>query len=142
MLYKELYYRHIYAKLTPTLEQRFESFENYCDLFNFILNSDEPVQIELPNPWLWDIIDEFIYQFQVRCRGEGFAAKRVLSIRSFASTVPASRARPTRRSSCSRKTRKTTRKTGTCIACSTSSTRSPRNPTSRPSSRLPRTART
>jgi hypothetical protein len=37
-LYKELYYRHIYAKLTPTLEQRFESYENYCDLFNYILS--------------------------------------------------------------------------------------------------------
>ena len=24
--------------------------------------SDEPVDIELPNQWLWDIIDEFIYQ--------------------------------------------------------------------------------
>lgn len=36
-LYKELYYRHIYSKLTPTLQQRFESYENYCDLFNYIL---------------------------------------------------------------------------------------------------------
>eukprot|EP01134_Creolimax_fragrantissima_P006716 CFRG6716T1 len=67
ILYKELYYRHIYAKLVPTLEQRFESFENYCDLFNFILNPDGPVELELPTPWLWDIIDEFIYQFQAFC---------------------------------------------------------------------------
>lgn len=36
-LYKELYYRHIYAKLAPTVDQRFESYENYCDLFNYIL---------------------------------------------------------------------------------------------------------
>jgi hypothetical protein len=25
---------------------------------------DDPVRLELPNQWLWDIIDEFIYQFQ------------------------------------------------------------------------------
>jgi len=65
ILYKELYYRHIYARVTggPSLHQRFESFLNYCNLFNLIL-SDEPVRLELPNQWLWDIIDEFIYQFQ------------------------------------------------------------------------------
>ncbi|XP_015749669.1 PREDICTED: eukaryotic translation initiation factor 3 subunit L-like, partial [Acropora digitifera] len=64
ILYKELYYRHIYNKLKPTLDQRFESYFNYCDLFNYILNTDEPVPLSLPNQWLWDIIDEFIYQFQ------------------------------------------------------------------------------
>ena len=63
-LYRELYYRHIYGRLTPSLEHRFRSYENYCDLFNYILNSDGPVNLELPNQWLWDIIDEFIYQFQ------------------------------------------------------------------------------
>ncbi|KAG9304643.1 hypothetical protein G9A89_020207 [Geosiphon pyriformis] len=66
-LYRELYYRHIYSKLTPTIEHRFHSYENYCDLFNYILNSDGPVALELPNQWLWDIIDEFIYQFQSFC---------------------------------------------------------------------------
>ena len=28
------------------------------------ISGDEPVRLELPNQWLWDIIDEFIYQFQ------------------------------------------------------------------------------
>ncbi|KAI4903455.1 hypothetical protein NFI96_012233, partial [Prochilodus magdalenae] len=66
ILYKELYYRHIYAKVSggPTLDQRFESYYNYCNLFNYILNADGPAPLELPNQWLWDIIDEFIYQFQ------------------------------------------------------------------------------
>ena len=65
-LYKELYYRHIYARVQtgPTLDQMFESYYNYCNLFNFILNAEGPVHLELPNQWLWDIIDEFIYQFQ------------------------------------------------------------------------------
>ena len=30
-------------------------------------DSDGPVGLELPNQWLWDIIDEFIYQFQSFC---------------------------------------------------------------------------
>ncbi|KAJ2813090.1 hypothetical protein H4S07_000933 [Coemansia furcata] len=67
ILYRELYYRHIYSRLHPSLEVRFRSFENYCDLFNHILNSDGPTDLELPNQWLWDIVDEFIYQFQSFC---------------------------------------------------------------------------
>ena len=27
-----------------------------------------PVALELPNQWLWDIVDEFIYQFQAFCQ--------------------------------------------------------------------------
>jgi translation initiation factor 3 subunit L len=68
LLYKELYYRHIYSKLQPTLEQRIESWLNYCDIFNLLLNAEEPVSLELPNQWIWDIVDEFIYQFQAFCQ--------------------------------------------------------------------------
>ncbi|RWS10460.1 eukaryotic translation initiation factor 3 subunit L-like isoform X1 [Dinothrombium tinctorium] len=64
IFYKELYFRHIYAKCQPTIEQRCDSYANYCSLFNLLLNAKEPIAIELPNQWLWDIIDEFIYQFQ------------------------------------------------------------------------------
>ncbi|XP_019761835.1 eukaryotic translation initiation factor 3 subunit L [Dendroctonus ponderosae] len=66
ILYKELYFRHIYARIQggPTLEQRFNSFYNYCDLFNYILSAPEPVPLELPDLWLWELIDEFVYQFQ------------------------------------------------------------------------------
>jgi translation initiation factor 3 subunit L len=31
-------------------------------LFNYILSPDKPVVLDLPNQWLWEIIDEFIYQ--------------------------------------------------------------------------------
>jgi len=69
ILYKELYFRHIYAKSQggPTLDERFQSYYNYCDLFNYILSpslQEGPVKLQLPNQWLYDIIDEFIYQFQ------------------------------------------------------------------------------
>ncbi|KAJ1553301.1 Eukaryotic translation initiation factor 3 subunit L [Cladochytrium tenue] len=69
ILYKELYYRHVYSKMQPSLDDRFNSYANYCDLFNYILYySTEPSDLELPNQWLWDIIDEFIYQFQSFCQ--------------------------------------------------------------------------
>ncbi|XP_054273441.1 eukaryotic translation initiation factor 3 subunit L-like [Macrosteles quadrilineatus] len=66
ILYKELYFRHIYARVPggPTLEQRFGSFYNYCDLLNYILSAKEPVPLELPDQWLWELVDEFVYQFQ------------------------------------------------------------------------------
>ncbi|KAJ7740941.1 eukaryotic translation initiation factor 3 subunit 6 [Mycena maculata] len=67
ILYRELYYRHVYSRLQPNIDDRFHSYENSCELFNYLLNSEGPVQLELPEQWLWDIIDEFIYQFQVFC---------------------------------------------------------------------------
>ncbi|CAN6630615.1 hypothetical protein TRVA0_012S02872 [Trichomonascus vanleenenianus] len=64
VFYTEVYYRHLYARLQPTLQQRMDSYNNYCRLFSFFLNSSEtPSNIELPTYWAWDIIDEFIYQF-------------------------------------------------------------------------------
>ncbi|TFK37025.1 eukaryotic translation initiation factor 3 subunit 6 [Crucibulum laeve] len=67
ILYRELYYRHVYSRLQPNIDDRFHSYENSCELFNYLLNSDGPVQLELPEQWLWDIIDEFIYQYQNFC---------------------------------------------------------------------------
>ncbi|KAL5473116.1 hypothetical protein EMCRGX_G027562 [Ephydatia muelleri] len=78
VLYKELYFRHIYAKhknfreTELSLQHRFDSYHNYCKLFKLIIDADSPLDIELPNQWLWDIIDEFLYQFQsfVQFRGK------------------------------------------------------------------------
>jgi translation initiation factor 3 subunit L len=65
MLYKHLWYRHIFQHTEVTLEHRFHSFRNFIDLLDYLLalNVDRP-QIKLPNAWLWDIVDEFIYEFQ------------------------------------------------------------------------------
>ncbi|KAK4458052.1 translation initiation factor 3 complex subunit L [Cladorrhinum samala] len=47
-----------------TLETKFQSYDNYCSLFHYILNSEGPVELEPPSYyWAWDVIDEFIYQF-------------------------------------------------------------------------------
>lgn len=64
-LYKELYYRHIHAKIQggPQFEQRVASFYNYCEFFNIIF-LQKPQDLELPDIWLWELVDEFVYQFQ------------------------------------------------------------------------------
>ncbi|XP_003748325.1 eukaryotic translation initiation factor 3 subunit L [Galendromus occidentalis] len=67
IIYKELYYRQIYANGKPLLDDRFNSYYNYVDFFNYILSSNEPVTLELPNQWLWEIMDDFVYQFQSYC---------------------------------------------------------------------------
>lgn len=59
-LYAELYHRHIVARLTPTPQQRVDAWRNYERLFERALA--EP--LALPPQWLWDICDEFVYQFQ------------------------------------------------------------------------------
>ena len=61
-----MYYRHLYARCTPDLRQRCDSWKNYCELFGLLLQSK--VNMQLPNQWLWDMIDEFIYQFQSFCQ--------------------------------------------------------------------------
>lgn len=66
LLYKEMWFRHVYARLQPTLEQRCDSWDNYCNLFQVILHGN--VNMQLPNQWLWDMVDEFIYQFQSFCQ--------------------------------------------------------------------------
>ncbi|KAF8317673.1 eukaryotic translation initiation factor 3 subunit 6 [Clavulina sp. PMI_390] len=75
-LYRELYYRHVYSRLQPDVDDRFHSYENSCELFNYILNSDEPVPLNLPEQWLWDIVDEFIYQYQNFCAWRSKAKQR------------------------------------------------------------------
>eukprot|EP00967_Tisochrysis_lutea_P091988 scaffold132407_cov33-Tisochrysis_lutea.AAC.4 len=49
LFYKELYFRHIYSRLQPTLEQRVASWQNYCDIFDLLLGADTPVKLQLPN---------------------------------------------------------------------------------------------
>lgn len=63
LLYSELYYRHMFVRLQPSVYNRIESFQNYFALFDFILNETDNT-FDIPNQWLWDITDEFLYQFQ------------------------------------------------------------------------------
>jgi len=71
ILYKELYFRHLYGKCEVSLENRIESWKNYGDIFHFLINMPKDRNLELPTQWMWDIVDEFIYQFQVFCQYRG-----------------------------------------------------------------------
>merc|ERR1719242_907865 len=44
ILYLELYYRHLHANVTggPSLEDRFESYQNYCKIFNYLFSAARP----------------------------------------------------------------------------------------------------
>lgn len=66
LLYREMWFRHLYARLSPTGRQRVESWDNYCSLFGVVLHG--VVNMQLPNQWLWDMVDEFVYQFQSYCQ--------------------------------------------------------------------------
>lgn len=66
LLYREMWFRHLYARLTPTLKQRIDSWDNYISLFQVVLHG--VVNMQLPNQWLWDMVDEFVYQFQSFCQ--------------------------------------------------------------------------
>lgn len=56
ILYRELYYRHVYSRLSPDIDDRFHSYENSCELFNYLLSMFPslfcslayPIQFELP----------------------------------------------------------------------------------------------
>jgi translation initiation factor 3 subunit L len=70
-LYKQLYFRHIFVKLRPSLKDRFDSFANYADLFEAVLRQpDAPraADFELPAQWAWDMVDEYVYQFENFCQ--------------------------------------------------------------------------
>jgi translation initiation factor 3 subunit L len=42
ILYRELYYRHVYSRLQPNIDDRFHSYENSCELFNYLLSKPPP----------------------------------------------------------------------------------------------------
>jgi len=72
ILYKELYYRHIYSRLSNsiTFQDRRGSWENYCLLLDLIigdLSEQADLSVALPAQWIWDILDEFVYHYERYC---------------------------------------------------------------------------
>ncbi|EGC38581.1 hypothetical protein DICPUDRAFT_53222 [Dictyostelium purpureum] len=66
LLYKEIYYRYYYALVfQPNITTCVESWQNYYQIFHTLLSANSPndVEIDLPNAWLWDLVDEFVYQY-------------------------------------------------------------------------------
>jgi len=80
--YKELYYRHIYSRLSVQYQDRKGSWENYCNLLDFIIDDlqdgDEDehlMSLALPPQWIWDLLDEFVYHYQTYCNFRNKAIK-------------------------------------------------------------------
>ena len=75
-LYRDLAIRHMFAKLQPnlpTLQQKFDAWGNYRFLFDGILGDNKEIDLrKLPNSWTFDLLHEFVYQFQAfaqfRCK--------------------------------------------------------------------------
>lgn len=78
IFYKELYYRHIYSRLSTQYADRQGSWENYCRLFDLIiddLTDSEQLSLALPAQWIWDMLDEFVYHYQTYCNFRNKAVK-------------------------------------------------------------------
>jgi hypothetical protein len=65
LIYKELRFRHIYSKLSISEEQKKEAHRNYIKLFEELKDNEN---IKLPGEILWEIMQEFTYQFLANCR--------------------------------------------------------------------------
>ena len=65
-LYRELYYRHQFDRCDIKIETLHNSFQNYINLFNKLLNYfDKGLKFpDIPLAWLWASIESFISQFQ------------------------------------------------------------------------------
>jgi len=60
-----------------SIDVKLASYDNYCNLFHFILNSEGPVDLDAPSAnWAWEVIDEFIYQFESFCRYRNRVARQ------------------------------------------------------------------
>mmetsp|Transcript_16343 Transcript_16343/g.26627 ORF Transcript_16343/g.26627 Transcript_16343/m.26627 type:complete len:520 (+) Transcript_16343:179-1738(+) len=68
LCYTELYYRHIFVNGEPLIHHRFESWNNYRQLFDMFLDNTTTRALILPSEWVNDMVDEFLYQFQDFCR--------------------------------------------------------------------------
>jgi hypothetical protein len=61
---RQLYFRHVYAKLEPNVDDRFQSYENICELFNLLLSECASA--------VWDmgaVLKTVIMSFRLRAAG-------------------------------------------------------------------------
>jgi len=75
-LYKELTQRHLHSIARPAPKDRVEGWHVYCSLFDLILQHIAQIQTSGKNDgaifllpeWVFDILHEFVYQFQGFCQ--------------------------------------------------------------------------
>eukprot|EP01033_Poteriospumella_lacustris_P014678 gene14678-10495_t len=66
-LYSEMAMRHLTTRYKPHLSDHLNSWENYKNLFDAIIRSKD-TDLMLTTPWIYDIMQEFAYQFQGFCQ--------------------------------------------------------------------------
>ncbi|CAD7963245.1 unnamed protein product [Amoebophrya sp. A25] len=82
MLYRELYYRHLFSKLDKAVTgpERVEAWENYQAIFDKLgkdLEGDANSLLKgMPISWLWDLLDEFVYHYVTYCQFKAKAAQK------------------------------------------------------------------
>ena len=65
-LYRELYFRHAFNRCDISFNYMHDSFQNYINLFNTLLDcyDNDKKFPQVPNVWLWECIQSFVSQFQ------------------------------------------------------------------------------
>ena len=76
MLYKELTIRHLHGLNKATVNDRIDGYYHFLEMFDFILQWGNEMPYQLPLEWLFDIINEFVYQFQAYWQFVGRASDR------------------------------------------------------------------
>ena len=66
-IYREMTYRHLFAVTKPSVDDRVDVWRAYLDLFDKILAADDTRTLLTPE-WIFDILHEFVYQFQSFCQ--------------------------------------------------------------------------
>eukprot|EP00392_Amoebophrya_sp_AT5.2_P002624 g2629.t1 len=76
LLYKELYYRHIFSKMDKavTVEDRIDAWNNYQQIFERLqkdltgeTSGGHSLLKSMPISWLWELLDEFLYHYTTYC---------------------------------------------------------------------------
>ncbi|CAM9213116.1 unnamed protein product [Heterosigma akashiwo] len=66
--YSELRCRHLFATLKITVADRLEAWSHYCELFDALLEAEGGDDLLVTAQWAFDIVHEFVYQFQSFCQ--------------------------------------------------------------------------
>ncbi|TDH69441.1 hypothetical protein CCR75_007876 [Bremia lactucae] len=67
VLYKQIYFRHLFSRLQPGMDMKVASWETYVAIFDGVLDGTLDLEV-LPSQWVFDIVNEFVYQYQSYCQ--------------------------------------------------------------------------
>ncbi|CEG39654.1 eukaryotic translation initiation factor 3 subunit e-interacting [Plasmopara halstedii] len=67
ILYKQIYFRHLFSRLQPGMDMKVASWETYVAIFDGVLDGTLDLNV-LPSQWVFDIVNEFVYQYQSYCQ--------------------------------------------------------------------------